>query len=467
MRQAYELQQLQVQKLIMTQSIQQAIAILQMPAPDLWAYVQEACLDNPLLEWVSGEPREGFMQSPQVTTSREWMERQVYRKGVVGRTEDIASLAVQTAPTLRAALREQLGFTEVPTDVRRGVRHLIECVDDRGYVDCPLEQVAQDLQTPLETVREALRVLQEFEPYGVGARDLRECLLLQLLHEEPEPAVLLARRMVADHLHDIPGSRSMRAIAQLGCTRAQWQAGLVVIQHLDPRPGWQFSVDPVSYVKPDLTVVQASGRWVVMVNDETLPVVRVSEQYSQWLAASAGSSSGCADTAEFHAPGLAQARDYLHRKSAAAAFLMRSLEARRRTMYRVAEMIAYYQRDFLERGAEHLKPLTLRVVADALMLHESTISRAVSGKYMHTPQGLFELRYFFSSALQTTTGEVTAATSVRAAVKRLIDEEDKGEPLTDQQLAAALLQTGVRVSRRTVAKYREEMRLAPSARRRR
>lgn len=460
MRQAYELQQLQVQKLIMTQSIQQAIAILQMPATDLWAYVQEACMENPLLEFVSRAPREWPLQAPQLSTSREWIERKV--RGV-GAVSDFAGVAVQAPPSLRQMLLEQVGYLSATApDVRQALCYLIDCLDDRGYLTCTIEEASEHGRFTAATVREALRLLQEFEPCGVGARDLRECLLLQLLQEESTPAVMCARRMVADHLEDIPGARSLRAMAQMGCSRSEWQAGLAVIQRLDPRPGWRYASGAITYVKPDLSVVRACGRWVVLINDEMLPVLRVSDVYRKMLDESAAAGGQDGDPAV-----VAQTRDYLHKKSAAAAFLMRSLEARRRTLHRVAEMIAYYQRDFLERGAEHLKPLTLRVVADALMLHESTISRAVSGKYIHTPQGVFELRYFFSSAVQTTSGEVTAGKSVRAAIKRLIEQEDKTEPFTDQQLAQALLQSGVRVSRRTVAKYREEMRLPSSGARRR
>lgn len=459
MRQAYELQQLQVQKLIMTQSIQQAIAILQMSAPDLWAYVQEACLENPLLEWASGEPRDFALQAPQRMTGREWSERRLSRG--LGVVEDAAGLAVQSPQTLPAILREQVGYTDLPPDVRVALLYLIECLDERGYLTCSLEEVSDALRMPLGTVREALQYLHQFEPCGVGARDLRECLLLQLMQEEPVPAVLCARRMVADHLEDIPGTRSLRAMAQLGCSRTEWQAGLDVIRRLDPRPGARYAPATTVYVKPELSVVWACGRWVVLVNDENLPVIRVSDAYRGLVETAAAAGDDAQEEVS------AQARDYLHKKSAAAAFLMRSLEARRRTLHRVAEMIAYYQREFLERGAEYLKPLTLRVVADALMLHESTISRAVAGKYIHTPQGVFELRYFFSSALQTTTGETTAGTSVRAAIKRLIDQEDKSEPLTDQQVTEALLRTGIRVSRRTVAKYREEMRIASSSMRKR
>lgn len=463
MRQAYQLQQLQVQKLIMTQSIQQAIAILQMPSQQLWAYVQEACLDNPLLEWVTTTCSERSGQAPVTRTRREWLERQAARG--LGRNADASGLAVSAAMSLRDALLEQAGYVKTTARVSVALRYLIDCLDERGYLSSPVSELAAEVKLPEGVVCEALQWLQSFEPRGIGAGDLRECLLLQLTSLQETPAVALARRIVSEHLEDIPGTRSMRMLAELSCTRPEWTAALEVIRSLDPRPGGRFEATPVAYIIPDLTVFRVAERWIVLVNDEASPVVRLNDIY-QGLA----EVSAAEDGAPSHAHEVATAaelRDYLQKKSAAAASLMRSLEARRRTLHRVAEMIAHYQREFLEHGAEYLKPLTMRMVADVLVLHESTISRAVAGKYMQTPHGLFELRHFFSSALQTTSGETTAGTSVRAAIKRLIDQERKTEPLTDQDLSERLLQQGIRVSRRTVAKYREEQRIPSSSARRR
>jgi len=463
MQQAYQLQQLQVQRLIMTQSIQQAIAVLQMPTVDLWSYVQEACLENPLLEWAVDRDAVRKEYGGCTRTAREWLERRGSRG--LGAFADVASQAVAGAGvgagSLRSSLHEQLGWLQVMPDVRAAARVLIDSLDERGYLPEGVAEHAAASRLPRVAFTEALMVLQEMEPHGLAARDLRECLLLQLRFLPYTPDVELAYRIVSDHLQEIPGAGSLRAMAALNCTRGQWQAALAVIRGLEPRPGQAHWTDPIPYVAADVSVVQACNRWVVIMHDDVVPTVRIDEEYRRMLEKGSGPESPAEESLS------PEVREYLLKKTVAATSLLRSLEARRRTLFRVAEAIAQHQSEFLIRGPEFLKPLTMKMVADDLLLHESTISRAVAGKYMQTPQGLFELRYFFSSALQTTSGEVAAGKGVRAAIKRLIEQEDKAEPMTDQDLASRLLQQGVRVSRRTVAKYREELRLPASSARRR
>ncbi len=440
MQQGYRLVQQQVQRLALTQTLQQAITILQMSTHELWALAAQEITENPLLEW------------PQ----RERQER-AHLRGL-GRQSDAAVYAVAYRSKLDAVLREQLAMGRFCEHNRRLVDYLIDCLDDRGYLTVPVEEVATHLCIEKDEVLLAVSILQSFEPIGVGARDLRECLLLQLHAKlavcDPEDRFTyeLACQMVADDLGRLRASstRFAKLMQKFHCTEAQCKRAVRFIQSLDPRPGWQYATEDVQYIYPDVIVTKLESEYVVMANDLALPQVRLSEEYSAFLNQKRGT----------------EVRDYVAHQTSLAQAFVRGIEARKRTVQRVAEVVVQYQREYLEFGDAMLKPLTLKVVADELGVHESTVSRAVSGKYAQTPRGVFELKHFFSARLMSSgQADGVSSASVKAQLKYLIERENPLSPQTDQQLADQLKQSGIRVSRRTIAKYREELNIPNSAER--
>lgn len=463
---SYGLSQEQTQKLVMTQGLKQAIAMLHMSAADLWSYVAQSVESNPVLEWAvsfnetasavdwatGGDDFDAIDARSAAVKSHEdvrHMPRGRKNHGL-GKSADAAERAVATNDGLRAELRSQLGLERLEPSVRTAVAYLIECVDDRGYLACSLEEAAADLKVSPGEARVALTVLQSFEPVGVGARDLGECLALQLRESASSSAAKLAQLIVSEHLESLAAGREDEIARVLSCSRREVAAAIALIRTLDPRPGWRFGSPTIEYAIPDVEIITVGQSILVIPNDEVYPHVRIASPYA------AGLRSLPRD-----------ARDYVAPYFSAASEFVRALETRQRTVVRVAEAIARRQREFFAIGAEALKPLTLRGIADELELHESTVSRAVAGKYALTARGVFELRYFFSAGLHTADGEGMAAEGVRALIRRLIEDENRQHPLSDQELADRLASGGVRVSRRTVAKYREEMRIAASAVRKR
>jgi len=442
MQHAYGLVQQQTQHLAMTQTLQQAIAVLQMSTAELWEYAEEAVTENPMLEWVH----------------RERQERARYRG--VGRIGDVAAIAVAQHDTLATILHEQLRFSGLREPYRRLTGYLIDCLDERGYLEIPVEEIAEHLQIQQTDVLIALRELQKFEPFGVGARDLRECLLLQLTApsgcaETVADAVLdAAIRTVSGEWKALCGHKRSQLMGRLGCSQEVVNEAFALIQSLDPHPGLRFSATGATYIVPDMVILRTSDGYIAAANDMAFPHLRVNEEYRSYLAGVRSERGTEGDT-----------RDYLLRNLSSATALLRSIEARRRTLHRVVEALTLVQQGFFDFGPTHLKPLTLKMIADELGLHESTVSRAVAGKFVQTPRGVFELRHFFSSKLAAGDGAGVSSASVKASIRSLIEGE-RQDVLTDQALADILQSQGIRISRRTVAKYREEMKIAPSSMRR-
>ncbi len=442
MQQAYGLVQQQVQRLAMTQTLQQAIAVLQMSTSELWDYADQAVTENPMLDWVH----------------RERQDRARFRG--VGRIGDVAALAVAQYDTLVLTLQEQLRFSGLCEPQRKLVRYLIDCLDERGYLEISVEEIAKHLQVRQTDVLLALRELQSFEPPGVGARDLRECLLLQLTArsgytQTVDAAVLdVAIRTVTGEWKALCSRKRSQLVGRLGCPKEIMNEALSLIQSLDPHPGLRYGASGTAYIVPDMAILRTGDGYIVAANDVAFPHLRVNEEYQSYLTAARAERGTESDT-----------RDYLLRHLSSATALLRSIEARRRTLHRVVEALAAYQQDYFDFGPTRLKPLTLKMIADQLGLHESTVSRAVAGKFVQTPRGVFELRYFFSSRLEAGGGAGVSSASVKASIKALIEGESQ-EALTDQALANMLQARGIQISRRTVAKYREEMKIASSSLRR-
>jgi len=452
MRLGYNLRMQQTQRLVMTPELRQAIAVLQQPIAELSELIAAELLDNPCLEAEPREAAEGVMRPGETSRLLDYLRQSDDDgNGAAQEREEERTFepSAPGLPTLAEHLDGQLGLMRLDAEQRRVARFLAGCLDDHGYLRVRLEEIAAQLRVSVRQVESALELIQSLDPPGVGARSLAECLLIQwAVRGDSNP---LVPQLIRDHLDDLAAGRIPRIADRLGVSCAEVQAAADAIRTLDPKPGRHFGrADETRYVVPDVVVERVGGEYVVLVNEAPLPRLRVSNHYRRLLDES--------DSAT---------RRYVEERVQSALWLIRSVEQRRMTLLRVTEAIVRFQRPFFDRGPRYLRPLTLREVAEEVGVHESTVSRATSHKWAQTPQGTFELKYFFSSGVETGRGEAVAAEAVKRIIADLIRQEDPAEPFSDQALTDALSARGLKISRRTVAKYREEMGVPNSARRRR
>jgi RNA polymerase sigma-54 factor len=455
-----------------------AIRLLQLPVLDLQAELREALENNLMLEMDDGlelAPPKGEQQRPSDSAGAAEAEQQPegqgeeFREelpyadmpdygagyGAPGRDdgEDQRDYADAGGTSLRDHLLLQLDVALPEGDRKLIATMLIDAIDDDGYLQDSLEEICAGLEpeihTDVDEVERVLACVQRFDPLGVGARDLSECLLLQLAPFDPEtPGLDLARRLAAECLAEL-GEQDYAAIRRrLGCDVEELELAVALLRSLNPRPGGVADSRPPEYVVPDVFVRRVESQWQVEINPAIAPRLRVNAAYAGCLGRSGEYST-------------------LRSQLQEARWLVKSLEIRNETLLRVARAIVSHQQDFLERGEEGMRPLVLREIAEALELHESTVSRATTGKYMHTPRGVFEFRYFFSSQVAGSDGESVSSTAIRARIRKLIADEDPAKPLSDSALARILVGEGIEVARRTVAKYRESMGFPSSNERRR
>jgi len=353
--------------------------------------------------------------------------------------------SLASGTSLQEHLMEQLRLSEVTDEQRPIAELLIGNIDDYGYLKATLEEMSFSTAIPQENILEILKIIQSFHPVGVGARDLRECLLLQLERQGKQKT--LEHRIVQDFMEAL-GKRRMPEIAR-GTVEdvVDVQRAIARIGLLEPRPGRAFLPDNDQYVLPEVFVVKEGEGFVVSTNNEQIPHLRISNTYKD-LMAQADSSS--------------EVRDYIREKIRAGKFLIKSLHQRQQTIRKIGEEIVGRQREFMEKGVAFLKPLTMVQVAEVVGVHETTVSRAVSGKYMQTPQGTYEMKYFFTSGIQTASGEGMSNTSVKDMIAEIFSSEDAAKPLSDQEVVMMLAQKGIVIARRTVAKYRSELNILPS-----
>ncbi|MBK9064088.1 MAG: RNA polymerase factor sigma-54 [Acidobacteria bacterium] len=357
----------------------------------------------------------------------------------------------ESPPGLEPHLTEQLGVSDAPPDVREACGFLIGNVDPDGCLRVTLEEVSLAVPCPLETAEKALALLQSFDPVGVGGRSLAEILLLQA--RAANVATPLLVELVTQRFAEL-GSKPPALLArQMGVPVENIQQALEWIRKLDPKPGRRYDSTRTIYVEPDVAVVKVEDDYIVVFNDDGLPRLKVSALYRRMLLSRDGNLDG-------------EGKSYLREKMRAAQWLLKSLDQRKRTIVRVAESIVKKQRDFLDWGVAHLKPLVLRDVAEDIGMHESTVSRVVSNKWMATPRGLVPMKFFFHSAIASTAGEDVSSLAVKNKIRGLIEAEDAAHPLSDARLAELLAHEGIQIARRTVAKYREELRIPPSSIRR-
>jgi RNA polymerase sigma-54 factor len=479
------------QQLVMTPQLRQAIKILQVSRAELEQLVDQEMSENPVLEEVI-DPREeqeeeaprteeklepaangddGWEEPapPRETTSelepesglntidwREYLDN--YSNDWHGSSATPADYDDERRPSLESTLVRaqsltehllwQLRMNEMTSEEAPVTAMLIGNMDKDGYLQLPIEDIAFQSGHDFELVEGALRRIQDLDPPGVGARDLRECLLLQLRAQGQENSVVAG--IVREHLGLLEGKRYDKIAKELGVPVEEVVGAAGMIATLEPKPGRNFGEGDVRYITPDVFVHKVGEEYVVTLNEEGLPRLRVSSYYRQVLGGE----------------GQVDAKRYIQEKMRAAAWLIKSIQQRQRTLYMVTSSIVKFQREFLDRGIAHLKPLVLKDVAMDIGMHESTVSRATANKYVHTPQGIFELKYFFTSSLSRSDGDEVSAESVKDRIRSIISQEDARRPLSDQHIAQRLAQENIDIARRTVAKYREMMGILPSSKRR-
>lgn len=465
------------QQLVMTPQLQQAIKLLQLTRLELQDLVRQELEENPLLEESTEvedpseldvletaeqelEPELDATEFHEVETGdetlRDWdsyLDGYNYSSGEqYSGDEERPSFEnlLTRAGTLIDHLRWQLHMGQYSEmDVRVG-EVIIGNIDEAGYLRASLSEIAAASNATEEDVLDVLDCIQEFDPIGVAARDLRECLLIQArfmgMKGSPVEGILLT------HLTDLE-KRNYRLIARsLGIDVNQVLVAAKIIAGFDPRPGSSFSSEDVHYISPDIFVHKVGDDYVVMLNDEGLPNLRVSSHYTDVRG------NGSIDS---------HAEDYISDKMRSAVWLIKSIQQRQRTIYKVAKSIIRFQREYFDRGIEYLRPLVLREIAEDIGMHESTISRVTTNKYMQTPQGLLELKYFFNSGLSTSEGDFVASESVKNRIRDIIEKEDPKKPLSDQKIAELLSGQTVNIARRTVTKYREMLKFGSSSERKR
>jgi len=472
MRLGYGLNVEQTQKLVMTPELRQAITVLQLSSLELSQYIEQQLEENPLLELKDDETEQNndTVETVEKAGETEPEAKREYDVDWEEYFQDSSDLGLpkieknpepaaytyenflSQAPTLTEHLMFQLHLSNCGQKAREIGEFLIGNIDEHGYLRIAVEEAAACLGVDAGVVEEVLKIIQAFDPPGVGARTLQECLLIQVDQLGLEDPLL--RRVIRDHLLDLARGKYGRMAQQLGVGVQEIQRVADLIKTLDPKPGRNFSSpNDVRYVVPDIVLEKVEGEYVILVNDVSIPRISINATYRSVL----NKEKQCDP----------QTRRFVESKLNAAAWLIRSIEQRRLTLYKVAGCLVELQRDFLDHGVKYLKPLNLKQVAEMVGLHESTVSRATANKYIQTPQGVFEMKYFFSSGVNNDAGTMTSAESIKKMLQEMVAAEDARTPLNDQKLAEMFHQRGIRISRRTVAKYRDELGIPPIRQRRR
>jgi RNA polymerase sigma-54 factor len=473
------------QQLRINPRLYQAMDLLYMPLLDLQQHLKQELLGNPFLELVEPEEETEVPLAEEAKEDKKeaeandepnWEEILLddgSDSGAPPRDMSEAREYVEPVPVeskdLSDYLRDQMRLLDLTPRQQLLAEEFIGNIAEDGYLGATLEEIVRganqlleehaadserDVQPQMFTTAEAeemLRIIQKLDPPGVGARDLRECLLLQL--EARGETDTLAHRLVRDAFDDLKAHRWSDLGKRFGLDATEVQKVADDLAKLDPKPGLQHSAANDAYIIPDLVVEKIDGEYKVFLNDAGLPRLRISKTYQ--------------DIARDKKKFQGENKDFINQRMNSAHWMIQAIEQRRQTMLKVMNFIVDRQRDFFEKGVEFLKPLTLREVADVINMHESTVSRVTNEKYVQTPRGLLPLKFFFSSGLSTTTGEDASARAIRAQIQKMVGDEDPKNPLTDQQIVEMFAQRGVKIARRTVAKYRDQLSILPARMRKR
>ena len=471
------------QQLLMTPQLQQAIKLLQLSRLELADSIRQEIEQNPLLEEISPgdtdyditqnslssteetpdipEPEKtGEVNMDNISSMQEinWEDDYAnhydagfsFTKETYDRTR-LSQIDFLTKETnLQSHLQWQLSHSEMDNDLEDAGLFVIGNLNRNGFLEVTVEDITREIDCDEETARRAIAIIQDMDPAGVAASDVQESLLLQL--KRLDLGDTLAAEIIKDHLHSLE-LKNYGAIAKaIKRPIKEVIAAIKVITGLNPYPGEQYNEREVHYIIPDVFVHKVEDEYLIILNDEGLPRLKVSSAYEEIIERDSDAS--------------AETKTYIKEKLRDALWLIKSMQQRQRTIYKVVESLLKFQKNFFEKGVEHLRPLVLRDVAEDIEMHESTVSRVTTNKYMHTPQGIFELKYFFSTALPQLDGVSLAAESIRQQIKAMIKNESAEKPLTDNAISTILAEKNIKVARRTVAKYREQLRILPVKHRR-
>jgi RNA polymerase sigma-54 factor len=493
---SHELRQRQTQSLVLAPQLRHSLKILQVAALDLRSVIQEELQSNPTLEELpmegvsldkpaeegsgdrdsdsggktSGDTAEAVGPNDSSEVKRDEMDFSKDKEfEILGKLDEdwrdhMASVggsqpytsedaekrqhffdSLVSETSLQEHLMQQAEMTEISAPALDAMRHLVGSLDDRGFLTQSPSDVALQTGLPLDAVQEALKVLKTFDPPGIGAKDLPECLLLQLAAKGRSDS--LALRMIRDYFDLLTRRRIPELARKLGADADDVQSAIEEIGKLDPAPGRRFAEDNNRVVIADVTVEKDGDEWKIHLNSDYIPRLRISNTYRDLIAKGSLSKDE---------------RDYLRERMRSGKFLIDSIEQRQRTIERITREIINAQTAFFENGVSHLKPLTMTQIADVVGVHETTVSRAIANKYIKTPHGIFDFKYFFTPGYQADSGASVSNTSVKEMIADLVAGEDKATPLSDQEIVAKLQEKGIKIARRTVAKYREELGILPS-----
>ena len=457
------------QQLIMTPQLQQAIKLLQLSRLELLETIQQELEVNPMLEEIQEESEEvktenGLEETFQEVEISEKMREDFDWESYLDEYNTGTPVLVETDSskewpsydhklTLPDSLEQhliwQLRLSNM-TDAEKEIGILIIGNLDRdGYLDATTEEIAEMGGVSPEQVEDVLYKIQMFDPIGVGARDLKECLLIQARTLNLQDDLVV--RIIENHMQFLENKNYAALVRSLKRSPDEVKHAIEIILNLNPRPGSAYNEESVEYISPDIYVVKVDGELIILLNEDGMPKLKVSSYYKKALSRDAVLAS--------------DAKDYIQNKLRSAAWLIKSIHQRQRTLCKVAQSIVKLQSEFFEKGVAHLKPMVLRDVAEDVGMHESTISRVTANKYMHTSHGIFELKYFFNSSINSVLGEAVASESVKERIKHIIREEDDSNPYSDKEIVDILKRENINIARRTVAKYREMLGILPSNKR--
>jgi RNA polymerase sigma-54 factor len=457
-----------VQKLILTPSLQQAIKLLPMSTLELADLLNQEMVENPLLEEVPTEELQpAEQQQPEKAAEQPAAEKpdtwddadyeyffgdyldDGYRPKTPQEVKELPPIenTLSTAGSLSDHLMWQLSLQTNDEKLVEIGKAIIGNLDDDGYLVASVEEIAAMQDWPVAAVEKTLQHIQTFDPIGVAARDLQECLWLQLKHLGLEGTI--TEKIVTEHLRLLQNHQVPEIARKLGVQIEDLKEHVEIIRNLDPKPGSRFNPSQSQYVIPDVYVMKVEDQYVAALNEEGLPQLRISPVYRRLLDKTGAENSD-------------ETRAYVKDKFRSALWLIKSVDQRQKTIHKVATSIINFQRDFLDNGIEHLRPLVLRDVANDIGMHESTVSRVVNNKYMHTPQGVFEMKFFFHSGISSSYGDSVSSVTIKQRIRKIIENEDPRKPLSDSKIVSILQKEGLMLARRTIAKYREELKIPTS-----
>lgn len=439
----------QEQKLIMTQQMQMSIKILQLSSFELQEYIEKEIQENPLLE-AKYDKKEDKLNYKEIIKYLEF-DDYTHNNYVKGDDEEVSPFNfISNKKSLKEYLKEQIADFDEKDCIKHICNYIIENIDSKGYLGVSIEDISKEIHIPLNVAEKALVIVQSLEPYGVGARDLKECLKIQLYERKMENYKLL--QIIDNHLEDIAENRYNIIGKSLNITPMEAQRYGDIIKKLQPKPSSGFYTgEEVNYIIPDAYIKKIGEKYYIIMNDDLVPKLMINNLYKGIINKNEDKS----------------AVEYVKSRLDSAAFLIKSIENRKSTIYRVLESILEIQKEYFDYGERYLKPMTLKEIADNLNMHESTISRAIRDKYIHTSKGTIKIKSLFTTSIQGNNSDNMSSINVKKLISNLIDKEDKKNPLSDQYISDELKKVNVNISRRTVTKYREEMGIKSSKGRKR